>query len=201
MKELVAIFFVLISITCSAQTEKGKYLVGGSADMSMSFQGKNSGFNMSLTPQFAAFVVRGLAIGGRYSFGISSSKNFDFNKKEYLSTTTFTSGIGPLIRYYLGKKPLKGVFAASANYLTSTTLRKNSVSGTSGFNITGSIGMAYFFNPLLSLETAFYISATGYEKQLPFTRGGFSVGFFVFLDNKKKGNSLLNDSKEFKTPE
>ena len=201
MKKLSVVLFVMVSINSFAQTEKGKYLVGGSADISMSFQGKNSGFNMSLTPQFGAFVVRGLAIGGRYSIGISSSKNYDFNKKEYVSTTTFTSGIGPLVRYYIGKKQLKGVIAASANYLTSTTLRKNNVSGTSGFNATGSVGIAYFLNPLLSLETAFYVTTTSYEKQLPTVRGGFSVGLFVFLDNKKKEKALTNDSKEFKTPE
>lgn len=201
MKKAFLLFFVFVSICSFAQVEKGKYLVGGSADLSLSFQGKNNSFNMSLTPQFGAFVVRGLAIGGRYSFGISSTHNYDFNKKEYVNTSTFTSGIGPLIRYYIGKKPLKGVITASANYLTSTTLRKNSVSGTSGFNATGSVGIAYFFNPLLSLETAFYVTATGYEKQLPVTRGGFSVGFFFFLDNKKKEKPLMNDSKEFKTPE
>ena len=201
MKKLLLIFLVFVSAFSFAQTERGKYLVGGSADLSVSYQGKNSGFNMSLSPQFGAFVIRGLAIGGRYSFAISSSKTFDFNKKEYSTTTTFTSGIGPLIRYYIGKKTLKGLISANANYLTSTTLRKTSVSGTSGFNATGFAGIAYFLNPLLSIESGLYLTVTGYEKQLPTSRVGFSVGFFVFLDNKKKESSLKNDSKEFKTPE
>ena len=201
MKRRLVIFFVFI-YTCSfAQIEKGKYLVGGSADMSMSFQGKNNSFNMSLSPQFGTFVIRGLAIGGRYSFGISATHNFDNNKKEYVNTSTFASGIGPLIRYYIGKKPLKGLISASANYLTSTTLRKSSVSGTSGYNATGFVGAAYFFNPLLSLEFGVYITNTGYQKQLPTTRGGFSVGFFVFLDNKKKEKSLVNEFQEFKKTE
>ena len=200
MKKLFLIFFVLVSISSFSQVEKGKYLVGGSADFSLAFQGKNNSFNLSLSPQFSAFVINGLAIGARYSFGISATHNYDFNKKEYVNTSTFTSGIGPLIRGYIGKNQLKGLLAGSASYLTSTTLRKSSVSGTSGFNLYGIVGIAYFFNPHLSLETGFYISATGYEKQLPVTRGGFSVGFSVFLDNKKKENPLMNDSKEFKTP-
>jgi len=198
MKKQFLLLFAFVSISCVAQTEKGKYLVGGSADMSMAFQGKNNSFNMSLSPQFSAFVTKGLAIGARYSFGISASKTFNNSTQEYVSTTTFTSGIGPLIRGYVGKKQLKGVFAAGANYLTSTTLRKNNVSGTSGYNVTGFAGAAYFFNPLLSLEFGLYVTNTGYQNQLPTTRGGFSVGFFVFLDNKKKESALMNDSKEFK---
>ena len=198
MKKLLTVFLLFVCTCSFAQTEKGKYLVGGSADISLSFQGKNNNFNLSLSPQFGAFVVRGLVIGGRYSFIISGSTTFDNNKKEYVSTTTFSSGIGPLVRYYIGKKQLKGIIAANANYLTSTTLRKTSVSGTSGYNVTGFVGAAYFFNPLLSLEFGAYVTNTGYEKQLPSTRGGFSVGIFVFLDNKKKDNALMNESQELK---
>lgn len=201
MKKLLIIFLTFLSVATFAQTEKGKYLVGGSADMSMSFQGKNNSFNMSISPQFSAFVIRGLAIGARYSFGISASKTYSNSKHEYVSTTTFSSGIGPLIRGYVGKKQLKGVFSAGANYLTSTTLTKNNVSGTSGYNVTGFVGAAYFFNTLLSLEFGLYLTNTGYQKQLPSTRGGFSVGFFVFLDNKKKESALMNESQEFKKTE
>ncbi len=201
MKKLLAVLFAFFSVTSFAQTEKGKYLVGGSADMSMSFTGINNSFNMSLSPQFSAFVTKGLAIGARYSFGISASKTFDNNKQEYVSVSTFTSGIGPLIRGYVGKKQLKGVFAAGANYLTTTTLRKNNVSGTSGYNATAFVGAAYFFNPLLSLEFGLYVTNTGYQKRLSTTRGGLSVGFFVFLDNKKKEKALMNESQEFKKTE
>jgi hypothetical protein len=45
--------------------------------------------------------------------------------------------------------------------------------------------MAYFFNQHLSLETGMYITATGYQTQLPTTRIGFSLGLFAFLDKKK----------------
>jgi len=178
-----------------AQTEKGKYLVGGAADMSMSFTGKNNNFNMSLSPQFGVFVVKGFAIGARYTFGISAAKTFSTAKNEYVSTTTFTSGIGPLFRGYIGKKQLKGLLAAGASYLTSTTLRKNNVSGTNGYTATGLIGAAYFFNPHVSLEFGFYVTNTGYQKQLPTTRGGISVGFSVFLDKKKDEKALMNESQ------
>jgi hypothetical protein len=190
VKNWLVIFLVGLCTTLSAQVEKGRYFVGGSVDISAAYTGKNSSFNMSLTPQFAAFVVKGLAIGGRYSFGISSARNFDNAKQEYVSVTTFSSGIGPLIKYYPGKKPLKGLISVNANYLTSTTLRKNNVSGTAGFNFTGLVGIAYFLNNHLGIESGIYYTATSFAKQLTTTRIGFSVGIFAFLNNKKPEKPL-----------
>src|SRR6478609_5617184 len=142
MKKVLAAAFILflISARVSAQVERGKFLVGGNVDISSAYQGKNSGFNLSLTPSFGVFLVKGFAIGARYSFGISSSKTYDRVKDEYNSLTTFSTGLGPLVPYYIGKKPLKGLISANVNYLTSTTLRKTSVSGTNGFSATGLVG-------------------------------------------------------------
>lgn len=187
----IAVVALLSSVSLRAQTEKGKYVVGGSADLSMLFQGKNSTFNLSLAPQFGAFVVKGFAVGARYSFSVGSSKVYDFGKHRYTTTTTFSSAIGPQLRYYLGKKPLRGVFTFSANYLTTLTMKSTpgvgtSISGNSGFNLTGVVGAAYFFNPHISLETGLYVIGQDFMQQLPITRIGFTAGFFMFLDNKKK---------------
>lgn len=192
MRKLIAVFLFifLLYFGVQAQVEKGRYLIGGNVDISSAYQGKNSGFNMSLTPSFGIFVVKGFAIGARYSFGINSAKTFNKTKNEYVSVTTFSSGIGLLARYYIGKKPLKGLISANVNYLTSTTLQKNNVSGTHGLSYTGLVGMAHFFNPHLSLECGLYVSGVSYLKQLPVTRIGFSVGLFAFLDKKKKEPSL-----------
>lgn len=192
MKQTLVFILLAACYSLSAQVEKGRYFVGGAVDISGAYQGRNSSFNMSLTPQFAAFVVKGFAIGGRYTFGIGSTRNFDNNKKEYVSITTFSSGIGPILRYYYGKKPLKGLISVNANYLTATTLRKNSVSGTSGFNVSGLMGIAYFLNEHLAIESGIYATLTGYTKQLPTTRIGFSVGISAFLNNKKPEKALPN---------
>lgn len=187
MKKLVSILaFGVITVTLHAQALKGQFLLGGSADISAARTGKNSSFNLSLSPTFAAFVVNGFAVGGRYSFSVGNTKNYDNNKKEYVATTTFSSGVGPVLRYYIGKKQLKGLVGLNASYLTVTTLRKSNVSGTNGFNVNGSAGIAYFLNPHLSLESAFYATVSGYKGSLPTTRIGFQVGFFVFVDKKKK---------------
>lgn len=190
MKKILTLTLILTSLSVFAQTEKGKQFVGGSADISVSYTGKNSGFNLGVSPSYGVFVVRGFVMGVRYTFGISSSKNYDNNKKEYTTTTSFNSSIGPIFRYYIGKKQLKGVITFNPNYLTTVTLRKTSVSGNNGFNIYGLAGIAYFLNDHLSIETGLYASATGYLKVTPTLRIGVSVGLFVFLDKKKKEEAL-----------
>lgn len=190
MKKLWTIIFALLSFCASAQVEKGKYFVGGSADINVSFIGKNSGFNLGVSPNFGVVVVRGLVVGARYSFNISSAKNFDNNKQEFVTTTTYSSAIGALFRYYPGKKQLKGVIVFNPAYLTSTTMRKSSVSGTHGFALYGAAGIAYFVNDHISIETLLYANISGYKKVLPTTRIGLSVGIFVFLDKKKKEEAL-----------
>ncbi|MFN8286996.1 MAG: hypothetical protein U0V74_09605 [Chitinophagales bacterium] len=191
MKKGAALFYlILFSVFAFGQTERGRFILGGSADISAARQGRNSSFNMAVAPSFGVFVVKGLVIGGRYSFGVGNTKNYDYKQSKYISTTTFTSAIGPLIKYYPGKKQLKGLITLNGAYTTSTTLREKSVSGTNGFIAGGSAGIAYFINNNLSIESAFYTTISGAVKQLPVTRIGFQVGFFVFIDKKKKEAAL-----------
>lgn len=181
---------LLLGNCATAQTERGRFLIGGSADISSARQGKNSNFNLGLSPSFGVFVVKGFAIGGRYSFAVSSNRNFDNKQLKYITTTTFTSGIGPQFKYYPGKKQLKGLISFTPLYTTSTTLREKNVSGTNGFNISGNAGIAYFLNNNISLEAGIYAAVAGAVKQLPVTRIGFQLGFFAFIDKKKKEDTL-----------
>ena len=174
-----------VAATASAQIEKGRYTVGGSADLSMTYNDRNTTFNLAFSPQFGVFVVRGFVVGGRYSFAVGSSSVFSQAKQTYTVTTTFTTNIGPVLKYYYGKKPLKGVASANGGYSVQTVLRSKDITNINGFTVGGSLGMAYFFNPHISLETAFYVNASGYETKLPTSRMGFSVGLFAFLDKKK----------------
>ncbi len=189
-KQAVLLLLTLVFAAAMAQTEKGHYLVGGAADISSARQGKNSSFNLSMSPTFGVFVVKGLAIGGRYSFGVSNNRTYDYKQLKYVSATTFSSGIGPVIKYYPGKKQLKGLVTLNGSYTTSTTLRDKKVTGTNGFIVGGSAGIAYFINQHVSIESAFYTNVSGAVDQLPVTRIGFQVGFFVFLDKKKKEAAL-----------
>ena len=46
MKRILFLSFALISVAVSAQVEKGKYFAGGAVDISGSYTGKNSTFNL-----------------------------------------------------------------------------------------------------------------------------------------------------------
>lgn len=187
MKHIVAILLFLTIAMCSmAQTERGRYLVGGNVDISGSIQGDVTRFNMAIAPSFGVFVVKGFAIGGRYSFGVGSVRQFDEEDKEYRSTVTFTTAIGPLVKGYFGKKNLKGMATANVQYLTATTLRRSRVNGTQGMSTSATVGIAHFFNRNVVLESGLYVSLQSVTKQLPTTRIGFSMGLFVILDKKKK---------------
>lgn len=178
---LTAVFSV-----CQAQTEKGRYIAGGNVDISGSIQGEVKRFNMTLAPSFGVFVVKGFAIGGRYSFGVSSISQFDEKEKERVSTITFSTAVGPLVKGYFGPKRLKGYATANIQYLTTTTMRKSRINGSQGLSTMGSLGIAHFFNNNVVLESGLYVSLQSVTKQLPITRIGFSMGLFVILDKKKK---------------
>ena len=185
MNRVLTAFFLLLFVSAFSQTDKGKLLIGGNADMSLSFQSTTRNFNLSINPTFGVFAIKNFLIGGRYSFGVASRRAFNNDKNEYRTVTSFTTGIGPIAKYYFGKKQLKGFLAANASYLVFTQLTKGNVANKNGFSAGGSVGMAYFFNEHVALETAFYVTASGYEGDFPTTRGGISVGIFTLLDKKK----------------
>lgn len=186
MRSLAAILLLCCAMCSYAQTERGRYIVGGNVDISGSIQGDVKRFNMAIAPSFGVFVVKGFAIGGRYSFGVGSIRQYDVEDKEYKTTVTFSTAIGPLVKGYFGKKNLKGLATANVQYLTSTTMRKSRVNGTQGMTASGTLGIAHFFNRNVVLESGLYVSLQSVTKQLPVTRIGFSMGLFVILDKKKK---------------
>ncbi len=141
---------------------------------------------MNISPFFGIFVVNNFTVGARYSFGVGTSKVLDKKKDEYVTTTTFTTAIGPKFSYYIGKKPMKGLVSANAGYTVYTQMRKGDIVNKSGFAVGGFLGMAYFFNPHVALESGVFTNASGYKGDFPTLRIGFSVGFSVLLDKKKK---------------
>jgi hypothetical protein len=173
-----------------AQTEKGKLLIGGSVDISESLQSTTSTFNFSLAPSFGAFVVNNFAVGGVYSFTAGSSSVLNSNDTR-TTTTTLTTLVGPHLKYYIGKKAMKPFISANGGYSVYTRIRSttgnssSSLTNYDGFSTGGSVGIAYFLNPHISLESAVYLQASGYQTQIPSQRFGLSLGLYAFLDKKK----------------
>ena len=176
-----------------AQTDKGRLIAGGSVNISESVQGTTTTFNLALQPTFGAFVINNLAIGGTYSFSVGSSRTFNATTDVHSTTTTINTLVGPLVKYYFGKKAMKPFISANAGYSVYTQLRSNSSPGSStgitnydGGQFGGSVGIAYFFNQHLAIESALYSTTSAYNTQIPTTRIGFSLGLYAFLDKKKQ---------------
>ena len=187
---LLSTCLLLLVTGLSAQTLKGNYLVGGSGDASLYFNYTTRSFNVSLQPTFAVFVVKNFAIGAIYSIGVSGSHTINASTNAGKETNNFNTSLGPYLKYYIGKKGLKGVISANAGYLITTGVRTETNTSPSqayeGFLVGGTVGVAYFFNPHLSLEPCMYINTSGYQTQIPVTRVGFSLGLYAFLDKKKQ---------------
>jgi hypothetical protein len=173
-----------------AQTEKGKMVIGGNVDISESIQSSTATFNFSLAPSFGAFVINNFAIGGTYSFTAGSSDVLNSNDTR-TTTTTLTTLVGPFLKYYIGKKAMKPFISANGGYSVYTRIKSTSGSSSSsltnydGFSTGGSVGLAYFLNQHISIESSLYLQASGYQTQIPSQRFGFSLGIYAFLDKKK----------------
>ena len=189
----LALFFVGLVISLPAQTEKGMLIIGGSSNISESIKGTASTFNLTLQPSFGAFVINNFAIGGTYSFGASSARTLNSTTEITTTTTAFNTLVGPFLKYYFGKKSMKPFIATNAGYSVFTQIRSNnapnstaSLTNYDGFSVSGSAGIAYFFNRHVALESSLYLTASGYKTQLPTTNFGFSLGVYAFLDKKKQ---------------
>lgn len=185
-RNLLPICFLFSSLFSMAQVEKGRYTIGGNVDISGTRTGDARTFNMAIAPEFGVFVVKGFAVGARYSFGVSGSRVFNAQKKEYVITTTYTTNIGPRLKYYYGKKQLKGFIMGHGGYSVFTRVRKGDIQNRNGVTFGAALGMAYFLNSHIAIETSGYFNTSAYETIFPTTRVGISVGIFAFLDNKKK---------------
>jgi hypothetical protein len=175
-----------------AQTEKGMFIIGGSANISDAIQSTSNTFSLGLQPSFGAFVIRNFAIGGTYSFTVSSAKTVNASTDVRSTSTTFNTLVGPFLKYYIGKKTMKPFVSANGGYSVYTQIRSNSTPGNTasitnydGFQMGASAGIAYFFNPHVALETALYVTTSVYQTQIPTTRFGLSLGLYTFLDKKK----------------
>jgi hypothetical protein len=175
-----------------AQTEKGMYSIGGSTNISEAIQSTTNTFSLALSPSFGVFVIRNFAVGGTYSFSVGSTRTLNTSNDVHTTTTSFTTLVGPFLKYYIGKKTMKPFVSANGGYSVYTSIRSTSSSGSiasltnyDGAQWGGSAGIAYFFNPHVSLESALYITTSAYQTQIPTTRFGFSLGLYAFLDKKK----------------
>lgn len=169
-KLLFTTIMCLFILQLSAQTEKGKLLLGASSNSGLSFQSQDGAednlVSFSLNAQGGYFVIDNLAAG--LNLGFSTSSQGDF------SNTTLS--IGPFARYYFDN-----VFFGANFSITNT----NGDNGISDFSSNGSLlglelGYAAFLNNNIAIEPALTYFNTGGDFN-GLTGFSLNIGFTIYL--------------------
>jgi hypothetical protein len=175
MKIQVTIIFLFVSLFTFSQTEKGNWLVGGN----VGFQTGENTNQFIFNPNVGAFVSNNLAFGG----------NLNFNSSKFGDVKSTAFGIGPFIRYYIGKAKTKPFLVSELNFLTNSVEDDNFKVNNSGVGWLLGLGFAAFINDNVAIEG---VSGYNYAKYKDADgSGGFALrfGFQVYL-NKNGVNSL-----------
>ena len=182
MRKIYTILLLTIALQSTAQTEKGNIMTGGQ----LSLQTNKNSSSFVLNPNFGYFVGNNLALGGNLSL--------DFAKQGTVSASEF--GIGPFMRYYIGKSQTKPFLVFTADYLTQSVKTSTAKISTSGYGFLLGMGFAAFLNRNVAVEGiagynyADYTNAEG--------SGGFSLslGFQLYF-----GRDVVKDLKRTVTGE
>lgn len=172
-KVLVVLVASLLAVGAFAQTEKGKFRVGGNADLSFlntKYDGadkSDNDFNFGANAGY--FVIDNLAVEAGVGFGYSKDGAKD------VSSTAYTLNIGA--RYYL---PVKVFVGANFEFLGAKVGDADSATGT-GLNLLA--GYAIFLNDKVAIEPAlgYRLGLGNKDKGTKFNQFGAQVGFSLFF--------------------
>ncbi len=141
-----------------AQTERGNWLVGGSA----SFYNNKYDTQLRLNPKAGYFIAKNLAIGIELSY---------LNYKFKPTNITYNSiGVGTFLRYYfLGNE--KGKFFTEASYSVSKQITENMWTN----YYTAGLGYSYFINKNVALEVSANVGQGKYSPR----QFGLQIGFQI----------------------
>ncbi len=161
----VLILFMTFAIFTSvhAQTDAGKFLLGGSTNLNLSASnskvkydgGSEDGpkyLNLSFTPAFGYFIINNLAVGMELNVSYDREKFED----EIESYTSFSAA--PFARYYIGAGKIKPFGQALIGFgLGKSKYEYEGISEDETFNFLffgGGLGAAFFLNDLVSMDVS-----------------------------------------------
>ncbi|MEP7266827.1 MAG: hypothetical protein ABI844_04305 [Saprospiraceae bacterium] len=149
----LSFFVLLFANIASTQTEKGTWLLGGSAGYTTS---KNSG-SLIINPSVGYFVINNLAGGGQFSLvALKGASSYS---------------LGPFIRYYFMGDD-RGRFYASAG------LNIGGGTGTKfGTGYSLGAGYALFLNESISINLGANFNKVGDNNNIFFLGAGFQIHF------------------------
>ncbi|MGY6743994.1 MAG: outer membrane beta-barrel protein [Cecembia sp.] len=200
-------FFLLISISAMAQTEKGKMLLGagthigfsnGIGMMDMYFTNttrefadgtseERSSYNIFFAPKVGYFLIDNLAAGIDLAFGwgMTEIPIGDFTVK----SNNALFGAGPFVRYYVPKGkilPFAEVNTLFGNQRTRTDIAGDDESNTGITSFGGGFGLALLLGERSSFDLLLNYSSNraNFESDGFYTRQntiGIKFGYTIFL--------------------
>ncbi|MGE0077786.1 MAG: outer membrane beta-barrel protein [Bacteroidales bacterium] len=159
-KVTLFVFFCFAVFIVNAQVEKGKFLLSGSSEFSLSsststpkydgetideYEIKTSSFKIA--PEFGYFVMDGLAVGVSLSYERAKSK---FGDEDWSDPST-SLGIAAFGKYYIGESKFKPYGGAMVGYLSSASSNDDEYKF-GGLALGFELGGAYFVNESIAIE-------------------------------------------------
>ncbi len=175
MKKVFVIMAILSATASIAQTEKGDWLLGGTAGFRTNKN--NNDFNFS--PNSGYFFLKKFAAG--------ANLQINFSKAGTLKNSTF--GIGPFARYYFGNANFRPFTVTQLNFLTATSKANNIKNTTNGVGWLLGLGGAAFLNENVAFEGIAGFNYTKFKNASSNTGFSMNFGFQVYI-NKSKMASL-----------
>ncbi len=174
-KILITALSLWIGTTCFGQTEKGDFLVGGS----FGFRTNKNNSSFSLLPNAGYFFADNFAAGANLTL--------DFSKNGTIKTTDI--GIGPFLRYYLGKTVVRPFLTSSFGFISQSYKVNSTKTTTNGVDFLAGLGYAAFISNDVAIEGIAAYNYTHFKNASSYNGFSLNFGFQVYI-NKGKMASL-----------
>jgi outer membrane protein W len=171
MKKIFTLAVVtIISASAFSQTQKGNWLVGGSAGFSSQSQSGASGniTELSITPTAGYFINNNLAVGASLNFGSQKS-----------GSTVTTFGIGPMVRYYFAELGKNAKLYGQGEFAYASVTSSGVTNSGTGWALQA--GPAFFLNKNVAIETTLRYGSVKPQNSNSVNTFGVNVGFQIHL--------------------
>ncbi len=188
-KLLLSVAALLVSAVALAQTEQGKFVIGGSSDLSFistssevdgNDAGDSSEFEFSVDGGY--FVIDNLAVGLGVDLAFGKEEEPGFEEEK---STTFL--VGPFARYYFLEDKIRPFAQGSVAFGKNKTEAGSNEFKSDAFAFGFDAGVAIFLNDNISIDAALGYARTKISPDVEGARDleangfGLAVGFNLFF--------------------
>jgi len=200
MKKTLTLLLIITSFSLSAQTAKGSFMIGGSANLSVDKSviddDEIKSTNFGVSPDLSYFLVNNFSIGLSVPFNRSRYRSVSSTLPTETESNSYSIGVGPVVRYYF---PIKNFFLIAQgsydwNYSKSTYDYIDSATGTvystdeytvkhKGYSL--GTGPAFFLSPYSSIEILANYGKSNYGS-VDNSSFYITVGFQIYIPKRNE---------------